>query len=628
MRAVIVEGLGTTAAVESALAQGAHALYAEGDLRTAREWFGAAYRDAERAGDAEAMAAAVLGLGGLWVHEHRTAAGGEVLRARLRRALSSADPRSALALRLRVRLAGEQDYRVGAHEEIFAVLDEARLLADPVAHVEALSLAHHAILGPDHGVLRRALAEELIGESVRTGRRSDLLMGLLWQTVDLFLDAEPHAERRLGELRDALAQGGNLAIRFVVSAIEVMLAIRAGRFAEAEALALACAERGAAAGDVDATGWLGAQLFAIRWYQGRLAELLPMLTELVRSDTLSAIDNSYFAAVAVAAARAGDRRAAAGALARLGDPACLPRSSTWLVTMSGAVEAAHLLGDTEFAASAYHLLHPFAHLPIVASLGIACFGSVHYALGLAALTVGDLDTAADHLRTAVRRNLALGHWPAAALSRLRHAQALRLRARPGDGVTAHREHAAAVEAAAALGMVLPDDGRKPARTLVTCTRQGRRWRVELGSRFAIVSHSVGMAHLALLTANPDVEIPAVELAGGAEAVDPSAAQPVLDPTALSQYRHRLARLDAEIESAEPAHAARVRAEREWLVDELARATGLGGRTRHFADGAERARIAVGKAIRRALARVGEADPTIGAHLNGTVHTGVRCSYRP
>src|SRR5947209_18487436 len=137
MRAVIVEGLGTAVA-GSALARGAHALYAEGDLRTAREWFGAAYLDAERAGDAEAMAAAVLGLGGLWVHEHRTAAGGEVLRARLRRALSSADPRSALALRLRARLAGEQDYRIGAHEEILAVLDEARLSGDPVAHVEAL----------------------------------------------------------------------------------------------------------------------------------------------------------------------------------------------------------------------------------------------------------------------------------------------------------------------------------------------------------------------------------------------------------------------------------------------------------------------------------------------------------
>jgi hypothetical protein len=37
---------------------------------------------------------------------------------------------------------------------------------------------------------------------------------------------------------------------------------------------------------------------------------------------------------------------------------------------------------------------------------------------------------------------------------------------------------------------------------------------------------------------------------------------------------------------------------------------------------------VGKAIRRALARITEADPVIGEHLRQAVHTGVRCSYWP
>jgi hypothetical protein len=35
-----------------------------------------------------------------------------------------------------------------------------------------------------------------------------------------------------------------------------------------------------------------------------------------------------------------------------------------------------------------------------------------------------------------------------------------------------------------------------------------------------------------------------------------------------------------------------------------------------------------KAIRRALARIAEADPILGDHLRQTVHTGVRCSYWP
>ncbi len=112
--------------VESLLDGGARALAADGNLLASRERFAAAYQEAERAGDANAIAAAALGLGGLWVHEHRTLAAEAQLRARLRHALSLVDPRSSVALQLRVRLAGETDYRAGRHDGILAVLDEAR----------------------------------------------------------------------------------------------------------------------------------------------------------------------------------------------------------------------------------------------------------------------------------------------------------------------------------------------------------------------------------------------------------------------------------------------------------------------------------------------------------------------
>jgi len=262
-------------------------------------------------------------------------------------------------------------------------------------------------------------------------RRGDVLMALAWQTVDLFLEGHPHAERRLGELREALSERDHLAVGFVVSAIEVMLTVRAGRFERAEALALACARRGEEAGDVDAQGWYSGQLVAIRWFQGRLPELLPALEAQVHSPTLSTVDNSCLAALATAAAQAGDRWRAASALATLcgDDLAALPRSSTWLVTMHGIAEASHLLGDTTLAATVRRLLTPYAHLPSTASLAVACFGSVHHALGVTCLTIGDADTAVEHLRAAVQRNLALAHWPAVALSRRRCAQALAMRQR-------------------------------------------------------------------------------------------------------------------------------------------------------------------------------------------------------
>jgi hypothetical protein len=37
---------------------------------------------------------------------------------------------------------------------------------------------------------------------------------------------------------------------------------------------------------------------------------------------------------------------------------------------------------------------------------------------------------------------------------------------------------------------------------------------------------------------------------------------------------------------------------------------------------------VGKAIRRALTRIAEADPVIERELRDTIQTGVRCCYRP
>ena len=436
------------------LEAGSHALLTEGNLLRSREKFESAYSLAQRHGDSDSLALAMLGLCGLWVHEHRTATGATEMRTRLEHTLSAVDPGSPAALRLRVRIAGEADYKVTQHARILALLEETRLADDPVARAEALSIAHHCLLGPEHLELRQSLSLELIGTALATTRRIDRLMGLLWHTIDLFLAADPHAERRLSELEEALAEGENLAVGFAAEAIRVMLTIRAGRFDQAEKAAQACVQLGQSAGDMDAIGWYGAQLVAIRWFQGRLPELLPVLDELVHSTTLSSIDNSYFAALAIAAVQAGDRRKAVSSLAKLigHDLAALPRSSTWLISMMGIVETACFLGDRETARQAYELLRPFGDLPVMASLAVACFGSAHYPLGVAAMTLGDADLAVGHLRAAIQHNLALAHWPAVMFSRTRYAQALRLR---GDVAAADRERATASEEAAALGTPMP-----------------------------------------------------------------------------------------------------------------------------------------------------------------------------
>jgi hypothetical protein len=631
--------------LQSALSDGDRALHADGDLHASRENFERAYQLATTAGDAPAIALAALGLAGLWLSERRTVSGAAHMEARLQHALSPLKADTPLALRVRARLAAEADYRRGEHAAILAALGEIRADPDPdpVLMAEALSLAHHCLLGPDHVRLRRELAAELIKTSFRTERRGDLLMGLLWHTVDSFTDGDPHAERLLGELRDQLKRRNHLAIGFVASAIDVMLAIRGGRFDEAETLVARCAENGAAAGDIDNEWWPGAQLVTVRWYQGRLTELLPMLQARVHSAVLSSVDDSSVAALAVAAALSGDQRAAASSLAALGGGglANLARSSSWLVTMNGIVEAAFLLDDADVAARAYELLRPHAQLPMVGGLGITCFGSTQHALGVASLTSGHLDRAIDHLRAAVQHNLALAHWPAVLASRRRLAEAYARRAAPTDADAARRELDIARREAAELGPRVsgrPEPGPQGGAGiwLAQCSRVGRNWRLTLRNHSALVDDSVGMTHLAVLIANPRQEIQAVDLAAGLAGLSSAVSglgtpHPVLDRDAIGEYKNRLNRLDAEIdqlESTDSVRAASARDEREWLTAELASAAGFGGRTRSFPDQPERARVAVGKAIRRALVRVTEADPVIGEHLGQAVRTGVRCSYWP
>jgi hypothetical protein len=624
-----------------ALADGDHALYADGDLRASRLSFERAYQLAEQTSDVQAMALAALGLAGLWVSERRTVTGAVMLEVRLQHVLSLLDERSRIALRIRARLAGELDYLHGEHEGILAVLAEARAATEAVPLAEALSLAHHCLLGPDHVMLRHELAVELLKTSFRTQRRSDRLMGLMWQTVDSYSEGHPHAGRLLGELRGHLSQHDHPAVGFIVSAIEVMLAIRAGHLDEAESLANLCARSGATAGDIDNEWWPGAQLVTIRWYQGRLVELLPMLSERVGSPALSAVDNSSVAALAVAAALSSDTRTAVSCLAVLrgGDLARLPRSSSWLVTMNGIVEAAYLLGNSDLAAEAYELLRPYADLPMVGGLGVTCFGSTQQALGIAALTARHLDRAIDHLRAAVRHNLALAHWPAVVFSRRRLAQAHKLRGHPGDAEAADRELAASASESRALGLPGQDShaAENNSGGFATCGRVGRKWRLALQDRSVLVDDSVGMLHLAVLIANPRQDIPAADLVAGlavfgSSTGDGKAPQPILDHQAIGQYRNRLTQLDTEITELESANAvdeiARARAERAWLSAQLAKAAGLSGRRRSFPNEAERARVAVGKAIRRALIRITEADVVIGEHLRQTVHTGARCSYWP
>jgi hypothetical protein len=107
---------------------------------------------------------------------------------------------------------------------------------------------------------------------------------------------------------------------------------------------------------------------------------------------------------------------------------------------------------------------------------------------------------------------------------------------------------------------------------------------------------------------------------------------VIDRQALAAYHKRLTEIDAELDELEQwADAARVERlghERDALLAEVRAATGLGGRSRQVGATAERARVAVRKAVAAAIERITDVDAGLGRQLRDCVHTGARCVYDP
>jgi tetratricopeptide (TPR) repeat protein len=176
-------------------------------------------------------------------------------------------------------------------------------------------------------------------------------------------------------------------------------------------------------------------------------------------------------------------------------------------------------------------------------------------------------------------------------------------------------------------------------------REGDYWSVTFQGRTTQVRDRKGMRHLAQLLASPGREFHVLDLVA-AEAGNPvpgvedaaaahlafGDAGAMLDATAKQAYRRRLAEIDDDLDTARAAgdrvREAQADAERQFLISELSRAVGLGGRDRRAGSASERARAGVTRAIRQAIARITELHPDLGQHLERAIRTGTYCSYLP
>jgi tetratricopeptide (TPR) repeat protein len=188
---------------------------------------------------------------------------------------------------------------------------------------------------------------------------------------------------------------------------------------------------------------------------------------------------------------------------------------------------------------------------------------------------------------------------------------------------------------------------QPAASLNVFRREGDYWTVIFEGQTVRVRDLKGMHYLARLLADPGREFHVLDLVaaetGSPAPVDrsPAARLPrsgfgdagaMLDARAKDAYGRRLAEIDDDIDQAralgDDERAEQADAERDFLVQELSRAVGLGGRDRRAASASERARVAVTRAIRQAMTRVADHHPQLGEHLTRTIRTGTYCAYSP
>lgn len=184
----------------------------------------------------------------------------------------------------------------------------------------------------------------------------------------------------------------------------------------------------------------------------------------------------------------------------------------------------------------------------------------------------------------------------------------------------------------------PDDGRPEARPRPVAHQPGGARFQPSGGTWALMfdgfsvqlTAQKGFADIARLLQQPGVEIHCLELAD--RPAEPGEETPVFDARANREVRERLRELQQEIEDADAAHdlarAERAREELDRIVEVMAGALGLGGKSRALGSAAERARSAVTWRIRSAIKKIAKAHPRLGRHLENSIRTGTFCVYQP
>lgn len=438
----------------------------------------------------------------------------------------------------------------------------------------------------------------------------------LWRMTTALESLDPVTLRRqLRALGVLAAESPTPRVRFFALSRQAMHALLMGETARADELRHSAVAAGTEAGEADAFAIDHSLAGAIAQQSGDLAALTAeaeVYEAFGRSEGLTSVA-AQGAELWTEAGRPERARPIVDEIAGNG-LAAVARDVDWMLTVCTLSTVASQLGVSELTAECVDALTPYAGRGVVDAGAVGFPGVVDDYLGQAHLALGQTAEAADRFAQARLAYQRLG---------ARHLlQKLDSRGGAATPPTPSSK---------------PGGANAATTPTVVYLRPGADgiWTVGASDAPAPLREMKGFYYLRALLREPDVEITAIALSdwtaghAGASLADGSADE-LIDRRALTAYRARLAEIDEELDEAhewaDDGRLARIRAEREALLDEIRSATGLGGRRRRTSSTGERARVAVRKAVAAAIERIADHDPPTGRLLRDCIETGTVCRY--
>ncbi len=408
---------------------------------------------AQQLGNTELLVRAALANNRGW--ESRTGAVDAERVAVLEAALGALDerdgaPRAMLLATLAAELtyAGDRRRRVALSD---AALAMARRVGDPATLAHVLKVRSHTIWEPATSAERLAnTAEHMaivaqLDDPLARWYASATRPQTCMEAGDIV-----EVDRHLEILWQLTQELGQPHLRWAATINRAWRALLAGRLAEAEKLATEAYQAGDASGEGDALAYYAAQLLAIRFDQGRLGELIPVLEQAVAENPGIP---GFKACLALAYNEDGRREQAAPILEeeRASRFECVPLDIGWLSTLALYAEVAAGLKAREAATLLYGLLAPWEGQ--VVFNGLFVFGAVTRSLGLLAAICGRAADADRHFAAAATLHERIGAPVLLARTRLDWAGMLLAQGAAGDHERARLLTRDALATARALDLV-------------------------------------------------------------------------------------------------------------------------------------------------------------------------------